>query len=149
MGTRSLTRVRTSGATIVTMYRQYDGYPEGHGKELAEFLSSRRMVNGLNGEDDDKKFNGPDCLAAFLVAHFKKETGGIYLYPPSEHRESYNYTVDAERADRDETKNGRDPITVTVENYKGEKLFSGNRAAFAAWCVKPEEEEDEDSGSPS
>jgi len=32
---------------IVTMYRQFDGYPEGHGLDLAEFLAGGKMVNGL------------------------------------------------------------------------------------------------------
>jgi hypothetical protein len=29
------------------MYRQFDGYPSGHGQELAEFLLSGEMVNGI------------------------------------------------------------------------------------------------------
>ena len=44
MGTRSLTFVKEQNgrkvSTYVCMYRQYDGYPSGHGLELAEFLGS-------------------------------------------------------------------------------------------------------------
>ena len=38
MGTRSLTFVYDEQEAIINMYRQYDGYPTGHGAELAEFL---------------------------------------------------------------------------------------------------------------
>jgi len=37
MGTRSLTYVYDNKEPLVCMYRQFDGYPSGHGKELAEF----------------------------------------------------------------------------------------------------------------
>lgn len=51
MSTRSNTLViETDGneeQILVNMYRQMDGYPSGHGKELAEFLIKIRMVNGL------------------------------------------------------------------------------------------------------
>lgn len=81
MGTRSTTTVYDyDGQPIITMYRQYDGYPSGHGEELAEFLSSKRMVNGISGNRKNV-FNGPGCLAAQMIAHFKKEAGGIYIYP--------------------------------------------------------------------
>ena len=46
MGTRSLTFVYTDHydgekpKPIINMYRQFDGYPSGHGLELSEFLSS-------------------------------------------------------------------------------------------------------------
>jgi hypothetical protein len=62
------------------MYRQFDGYPSGHGKELAEFLKPMEIVNGLRpGAAENKIANGAGCLAAQMVAHFKDEPGGIYL----------------------------------------------------------------------
>ena len=60
MGTRSLTTfVETykdnSGKKvkneIVTMYRQYDGYMEGHGKDLADFLAGGKLVNGIGMDE--------------------------------------------------------------------------------------------------
>ena len=76
MGTRSLTTFietyteRETGKKIknevVTMYRQYDGYPTGHGIELAEFLADGKVVNGF-GMDKTKQFNGIGCLAAQVV----------------------------------------------------------------------------------
>ena len=81
MGTRSLTIFQDDEKKdIAVMYRQMDGYPEGHGKELAEFLSRFVMVNGFNClEKPVKQANGMECLAAQIVAHFKYGAGGIYL----------------------------------------------------------------------
>ena len=92
MGTRSLTKViekykykDKNGKTIkasdvlINMYRQYDGYLEGHGMELAEFLKDIHIVNGLTYNENRKIANGAGCLAAQIVTHFKEEPGGIYL----------------------------------------------------------------------
>lgn len=86
MGTRSLTRVRedaVDGPVLVTMYRQYDGYPEGHGKELAEWLADAVIINGIGSNPPPRAANGMGCLAAQMVAHFKGDDplGGCYLYP--------------------------------------------------------------------
>jgi hypothetical protein len=82
MGTRCLTAFEDeNGEEFALLYRQYDGYPEGHGAELAEFLEGKRLVNGMSG-DESKIFNGMGCLAASVVAHFKDGPGSFYLYPP-------------------------------------------------------------------
>ena len=109
MGTRSLTRVikRQSGLDFaeghkhpekacVNMYRHYDGYPKGHGIELAEFLRDFRVVNGLGSKGEGKIANGYGCLAAQIVAHFKTIPGNIYLYECNDDQDSwqdYTYTV--------------------------------------------------------
>ena len=97
MGTRSCTNVYDyDGKPIVSMYRQYDGYYSGHGQELADFIAKLTLVNGLSG-DTTNLANGPGCLAAQIVAHFKTlcgAVGGIYLYPPNEdNSQEYNYDV--------------------------------------------------------
>ena len=95
MGTRSLTIVEDGFGECCVLYRQYDGYPKGHGKELKEFLTEFNMVKGLVLDTPKKTANGMDCLAAQLVAHFKTEPGNFYLYP-SETRdcgEEYVYTI--------------------------------------------------------
>lgn len=74
MGTQAITIfVDEENAEVARMYRQMDGYPAGHGKELAEFLTGFRMVNGFSMNDwcDPKVANGMDCLAAQVVCHFK------------------------------------------------------------------------------
>jgi len=85
MGTRSLTIVKDpDGHHLVTVYRQYDGYPEGHGADLLEFLSSKNMVNGIPVSESKLFANGYEELAAQLVWHLKKDNqvGNIYIYPP-------------------------------------------------------------------
>jgi hypothetical protein len=66
---------------VVLMYRQYDGYPDGHPLETAEWLSGGKVVNGLGLDNKGLVFNGAGCLAAQLVAKFKDGPGGTYLYP--------------------------------------------------------------------
>lgn len=84
MGTRSLTIFKDEdGKTLATLYRQMDGYPEGHGVELAEFLAPFTIVNGYSGREKQPAANGLGCLAAQAIAHFKTKSGigGFYLYP--------------------------------------------------------------------
>jgi len=84
MGTRSLTKVISTynDKPITCMYRQYDGYLEGHGADLAEWLEKFTVVNGIQMSETRKIANGMDCLAAQMFAEFKDGAGGIYCYPP-------------------------------------------------------------------
>ena len=105
MGTRSLTRVistfknesnnKVEKVHYLNMYRQYDGYPSGHGEELADFLKQGKIVNGIGLTDTGLVFNGAGCLAAQLVAHFKDGAGGIYIEPISSKDcgQDYDYEV--------------------------------------------------------
>ena len=139
MGTRSLTRVFQGRTQIVNIYRQYDGYPSGHGKELAEFLALGPLVNGICVGSSERVFNGPGDLAAQLVCHLKQgsatepEVGGIYLEAPStkDAGQDYEYHIIVSD-DEDQT------LTVKVMSY-GKKLFSGDLAGFAEFCNEEEE----------
>ena len=109
MGTRSLTRVipRQEGLSFneghkkvelafVNMYRHLDGYPEGHGLDLAEFLKDIKIVNGIPlNKELGNQANGSGCLAAQMVKYFKEDIGYIYLHPHDEEGgwEDYIYTV--------------------------------------------------------
>lgn len=95
MGTRSLTVVKNDFGECCVLYRQYDGYPTGHGMELKQFLVEFEVVSGLSLKTPKRIANGLDCLAAQLVAHFKKEAGGFYLCPSGTRDcgEEYIYTV--------------------------------------------------------
>lgn len=80
MGTRALTFVYSENdKPLVNLYRQYDGYPTGHGAELAEFLNGFKVVNGI-GAEKTRIANGMGCLAAQVVAHFKDSVGGFYIH---------------------------------------------------------------------
>lgn len=110
MGTRSLTVfVDDEKKEIAVMYRQYDGYPEGHGQELCDILKNRRLVNGYSSIDAQQKaFNGMHCLAAQIVADMKDGIGDIYLDPAGTRDcgEEYIYVVEPGEA-FDEYEDGR------------------------------------------
>lgn len=48
MGTRSVTTFIDENQEICRIYRQYDGYPEGHGLDLAK-LCDVKITNGIRG----------------------------------------------------------------------------------------------------
>lgn len=137
MGTRSLTKFQQEdGKEIVVMYRQYDGYPEGHGRELAEFLSPMRICNGFgSGEKAGEWANGMGCLAAQVVAHFKTEIGGIYLHAAGTTNcwEDYNYIVKQLK--------GSD-IELIVQTSSGKTLFQGSPQKFLDEYLKQLESEE-------
>ena len=84
MGTRSITCVLDDrGNKIIEMYKQYDGYPSGLGKELVDFINGGVITNGISMAETRVVFNGIECFAAQLVAHFKSGAGGIYLHAPT------------------------------------------------------------------
>jgi hypothetical protein len=112
MGTRSLTYVYDNGEPIVCMYRQYDGYPTGHGAELAEFLNKCDAYNGIG------------CLSAQLVANFKTAAYNIYLHTPILGRDD-----------------GQEYEYYVTENYcriydtrKEENLFEGSWVELEKYC---------------
>lgn len=99
MGTRSLTVVQEDGKDICVMYRQYDGYPEAHGKELADFLRPIHIGNGFQEPLPGTFANGLGCLAAQIITHFKKDSmiGGFYLHPSGTRDcgEEFTYVITA------------------------------------------------------
>lgn len=136
MGTRSLTFVYDEdGRSIISMYRQYDGYPSGHGKDLAEFLEPITMVNGI-GMTEAVIANGPGCLAAQLVAHFKDGPGGIYLEPTTavDCGQDYEYHI--------ATHGEGVGLTITCHRiedlrpFRRKKIFDGGIEEFKAFCEK-------------
>lgn len=134
MGTRSITRIYPGtpdekSKAVVQMYRQMDGYPSGHGAELAEFLEGMTIINGITDYNAKKVANGAGCLAAQMVAHFKTELGSIYLEPvgPNEWVD-YEYHVFAEPGQ---------PVVVRVKLFR-RKVFEGPVDEFAGFCKEEE-----------
>ena len=130
MGTRSLTRFITQHgdekATVTCVYRQYDGYPSGHGKELSEFLCSGKMVNGF-GQSEEKQFNGIGCLAAQFIAEFKDGVGGLYIHHPDSKDcgEEYVYEV-IYKYPKGFNNPNEDSLTMTCYDVYAEKtIFEG------------------------
>jgi len=157
MGTRSLTFVYEKYGElqkpVVNMYRQFDGYPTGHGAELAEFLNGGRMVNGLaqTKTAEEVVFNGMGCLAASMVAHFKQSPGGFYIHPTdvADCGQDYEYHV-----------YDKDGLYIEVydcgcnffgmsSGEEGKLVFKGNLKEFTKFCSDdlPDEQENIFDGS--
>ena len=136
MGTRSLTKVietykdtkgKSKKSNLLCMYKQYDGYPSYHGKELAKFLEDMIIVNGIGLADKRKIANGMGCLSAQLISHFKTEVGNIYIYPPDSQRdwEDYEYIIEG---------GSENEIKVKVNNFEDKTIFKGSVKEFNNFC---------------
>lgn len=123
MGTRSLTFVYDGDVPVINIYRQYDGYPSGHGHELAQFLDSKTLVNGF-GKQNSFEANGMGCLAAQLIVQLKHGVGGIYIYPvtSTDCFQDYEYHVYEDRVVV------KDPTAV---------IFEGTWEEFGQFCLDP------------
>jgi hypothetical protein len=141
MGTRSLTYVfdtykQDNGTEkhvpLVCLYRQYDGYLEGHGLELAEFLTPFTMVNGLGADDGTKVANGMGCLAAQMVAHFKDGPGQFYIHAPELDQDcgqEYEYHVFCDRV-----------VVYSIGSNNNNVVFEGTWTELFQKCKKLEDE---------
>lgn len=112
MGTRSLTfTYGSNGEKLLCMYRQYDGYPEGHGKELATILQTTLS-------------NGMECLSASIVAKLKTGAYNIYVYPTNTRNaeQDYEYHIHANYVE-------------VVKTYpKRHSIFKGTDSEFLNFC---------------
>ena len=152
MGTRSLTFVYEKYGQVqkpvVNMYRQFDGYPTGHGAELAEFLNGGRLVNGLIATKTVKEvvFNGMGCLAASMVAHFKQTPGGFYIHPTdvTDCGQDYEYHIYSANGllsgevFRIEVYNCGCNFFGVSSGEESELVFKGNLEEFTEFCKEKE-----------
>ena len=152
MGTRSLTFVydtykakngRAVHRPVINLYRQYDGYPEGHGAELVEFLKQFTLTNGVNPNETRKTANGMGCLAAQLVAHFKDGAGQFYLEPVTakECGQDYEYHIYSNGPTfRVKVVNkGCNMFGLTMSD-KNDVIFDGILAKAEEFCKEKEEQ---------
>lgn len=139
MGTRSTYRIieqwqdtekkEIKGREICLIYVQYDGYPEGHPSEVAEWLSGSRVVNGLGADSKENLvFNGAGCLAAQLIAKLKDGAGNVYMHTLSSRGnccEDYLYDIIVT--------GHKDIEFVCYSNYGDEpnEIFRGTPQRFA------------------
>ena len=107
MATRAIIRVaeREEGVSFseqtnkirVQIYHHYDGYPEGLGVTLANYLNPKKIVNGipLKPTSSVDLANGMGCLTASLIKHLKEKPGNVYVdYPGQVHGDTeYTYYI--------------------------------------------------------
>lgn len=142
MGTRSIIKFYgeygTKKSELVTIYQQWDGYIEGVGFELAEWLMSKKICNGISDQTDkDGYCNGVDCLVAQFIRDFKKGIGNLYIVPSDCEKQDFNYEV---IIDGTRTGNVNDLTQITVTNWdETEPIFVGKPSELLEY-----EEEDEE-----
>jgi hypothetical protein len=130
MGTRALTHFYDGNEVVATLYRQFDGYPAGHGAELAKLLAGRGVTNGIPIGGECKAFNGPGDLAVRVIAGLKaigsrhKDgrvdwPGDLYLLPPgaSDCCEEWVYKVRVE---------GKRVVVEVVHVFGDKQVFAGS-----------------------
>ena len=132
MSTRSTIRFRNDGdSPVCCVYKHFDGYIEGLGHSLAEWLKGMTLINGINNKEQEGHdyANGIGCLAAKWIADNKTETGDIYMCD-SDAQEEYNYDVILKRQNMRVLSvygtKADDCIVVTVRDRKGNLIFSGS-----------------------
>lgn len=113
MGTTATTLVTIDGEPLVKFYSQSDGYPFGHGLELANFIKGFKFVNGIGTSHSEKMANGAGCFAAQLISHFKFGVGQTYIVPFYDEG-NYNYIINF-KSDLD----GDKISSIQVNEFKG------------------------------
>ena len=133
MGTSATVRFKYAGDNpiLVNVRHHYDGYIEGVGYDLAKFLLSKKIVNGISVFDDrDSIANGFNCLIAQYISNVKKGPGDVYIWP--QHFEGdYNYDVVYNDC--------KNEIHIKVTHYD-RVLFKGSPKELLE-CKDKEEEE--------
>ena len=99
------------------IYNHYDGYPQGLGVKLANFLDGYNVINGISHDVQGLIANGMGCLAAQTVSYLKDGPGNIYLHKPSEKDwEDYEYFIWC--------KEGHG-VWISIFDYEGNCIFVG------------------------
>ena len=133
MGTRSiisfiLKDLDGNESVLTEIFQQNDGYLEGVGRSLCEWLLTKKIINGIGiNQYTDEYANGYGDLAAQYVRDFK-ERGPGNLYITSSYDKDwidYNYEVVCDLKDYSFLSEGtpaNNVITIRVNNF-GEKPF--------------------------
>lgn len=139
MGTRSLVHFHDDDKILATVYRQFDGYPEGRGKELANFLAGITMRNGYSqGDAAGTHANGMGCLAAQWIAFEKEDIGNVYVYAAGATDCCEEYVYDVR-----ETESGEIEVEVKSAYGDGEVYFKGTAAELEAFIIADTDSEEE------
>lgn len=156
MGTRCVTSVHSvwnnggKPELEAVIYRHWDGYPEGQGKDLSEYLQQTRLVNGrCVGKDQEDHFsNGVGELASWIVHRMFVDGHNPGLMGElRDCGQEFHYKVTGEMFGEHRIMVDVYAGPVTAFGMGGDKcnkpIFSGTKDEFAKWIekrVKAEEE---------
>jgi hypothetical protein len=136
MGTRSKTsfieKIGDKRKHLVSVYQQYDGYIEGVGHEIANYILSKKIINGISLEQTMEKgyCNGFSCLIAQFIKDFKTDIGYLYIVNEEDTQE-YNYNIIFDRdlyfsgVDIRKELTTNDFFEVEVIDWNNETIFKG------------------------
>ena len=128
MGTRSTItfyeRHDEKQIPLVKIYQHFDGYISGVGHELAKWLQSKTLVNGLPPSVHHNMANGIGCLVAQFIHDFKTDPGGLYITSMSD-IEEYNYHVFVDEYPFDPIL-AADVTEIQVIDWNDNELFRGS-----------------------
>lgn len=143
MGTRStisfIEKNKKGESTVAYVYQQWDGYLEGVGKSLCEWLLHKIMVNGIPDYGHDYA-NGITDLVAQYVHDFKDGIGNLYLYAPTRGVAEwcdYNYKITHQFNNNG---NADDVLTIEVSNWEEEPFFVGKPSELLEYIEKHRDE---------
>lgn len=98
MATRASIIMKENGKPMMAVYKHWDGYPDGLGKDLKTIIDGGRLTNGLGMNSElGKVFNGAGCLFASIIAILKQNPGDVYitsLESVGKSGEEYVYEID-------------------------------------------------------
>lgn len=138
--------VKTKKSNLLNVYNHWDSYPEGLGKELAQFISEHTIVNGIGLDDDKTKIaNGFSDLALLWLCHHKNgEVGAVYATTEDCELEEYNYWITDDYDARREENWCPEPkhvITIKCINWTEELVFDGTPEEWIKWLKEQEKEQ--------
>lgn len=116
---------KSNNKPLVAIRSHFDGYIDGLGHALAEWLLEKTIVNGIGADQNTFEYaNGVGCLAAQFVRRVKDEVGGWYI-TDLDSLDSWDYVYEVVVNDSVNNPTPIDNIcTVIVKSY-GEKIFEG------------------------
>lgn len=125
----------------VNIYQQYDGYLEGVGKELCEWLKDKIIVNGFSYFDKRDIANGVGCLVAQFISDKKNGVGDFYIYPIGESKGycDYNYTVIIDKTYSE--RKLKDITTIEVDSWGRKPFFKGTIQELLDYIENQKEED--------
>jgi len=130
MSTRSVTHIHqmkslgSNESVVCSFYRHSDGYPTGHGDDLAKWLKGKGLKNGIGNDfDKSKHFNRAGTMAVKLCNHIQ-DLSGCELVPTGEENDylDFVYHVYFDKEFSIKVLSYGKEKTVTAEEFDGDLL---------------------------
>lgn len=80
MATRASIIMKEEGKPMLAIFKHWDGYPNGLGKQLKDIIEGGKITNGLGSNSKlGQVFNGAGCLFASIISILKEAPGDVYI----------------------------------------------------------------------